>query len=86
MSEKKSTQWIDVNEIQEKYLPISKKAIRKILKENLDHCLRIPMNENIRALNLSNSVAVMVFEVLRQQNYPGLLYEEPFKGADYLEK
>ena len=36
MSEEKSTQWIDVNEIQEKYLPISKKAIRKILKENLD--------------------------------------------------
>lgn len=59
---------------------------KEILKENLDHCLRIPMNENIRALNLSNSVAVMVFEVLRQQNYPGLLYEEPFKGADYLEK
>ena len=36
MSEEKSTQWIDVKEIQEKYLPISKKAIRKILKENLD--------------------------------------------------
>ena len=36
MSEEKTTQWIDVNEIQEKYLPISKKAIRKILKENLD--------------------------------------------------
>ena len=36
MSESKTTQWIDVNEIQEKYLPISKKAIRKILKENLD--------------------------------------------------
>ena len=36
MSEEKSTQWIDVNEIQEKYLPIAKKAIRKILKENLD--------------------------------------------------
>lgn len=30
------TEWIDVNEIQEKYLPISKKAIRKVLKENLD--------------------------------------------------
>ena len=59
---------------------------KEILKDNLDYCLRIPMNENIRALNLSNSVAVMVFEVLRQQNYPGLLYEEPFKGADYLEK
>lgn len=59
---------------------------KDILKNNLDCCLRIPMNENIRALNLSNSVAVMVFEVLRQQDYPGLLYEEPFKGADYLEK
>ena len=31
-----TTDWIDVNEIQEKYLPISKKAIRKVLKENLD--------------------------------------------------
>ena len=36
MSEEKTTQWIDVNEIQEKYLPISKKAIRKMLKDNLD--------------------------------------------------
>lgn len=31
-----TTEWIDVNEIQEKNLPISKKAIRKALKENLD--------------------------------------------------
>lgn len=31
-----TTECIDVNEIQEKYLPISKKAIRKVLKENLD--------------------------------------------------
>ena len=31
-----TTEWIDVNEIQEKYLPISKKAIRKVLKKNLD--------------------------------------------------
>lgn len=59
---------------------------KEILKNDLEHCLRIPMNEHIRALNLSNSVAVMVFEVLRQQNYPNLLFEEPFKGADYLEK
>lgn len=59
---------------------------KEILQDDLEHCLRIPMNDNIRALNLSNSVAVMVFEVLRQQNYPNLLLEEPFKGADYLEK
>ena len=36
MSEANTTQWIDVNEIQKVYLPISKKAIRKMLKENLD--------------------------------------------------
>lgn len=59
---------------------------KEILKEDIDHCMRIPMNSNIRALNLSNSVSIMVYEVLRQRNYPDLLFEEPFKGNDYLEK
>lgn len=59
---------------------------KEILKDDLEHCMRIPMNSNIRALNLSNSVAIMVYEVLRQRDYPELLLEEPFKGADYLEK
>lgn len=36
MSEEKNTQWVDVNYIQQYYLPISKKAIRRMLKENLD--------------------------------------------------
>ncbi|MBQ8281725.1 MAG: hypothetical protein IJZ25_04930 [Lachnospiraceae bacterium] len=36
MSEERTTQWVDVNEIQKRYLPISKKAIRKLLKDNLD--------------------------------------------------
>ena len=36
MSNEMTTQWIDVNEIQKNYLPISKKAIRKMLKVNLD--------------------------------------------------
>ena len=44
------------------------------------------MNSNIRALNLSNSVAIAVYEVLRQQNYRDLLFTEPFKGEDYLER
>ena len=59
---------------------------KEILKDHLDKCMRIPMNDNIRALNLSNSVAVGVFEVLRQQNYRDLLFDEPFKGKDYLER
>ena len=57
---------------------------KEILANDLDHCMRIPMNDNIRALNLSNSVAIMVYEVLRQQNYPDLLLKEPFKGENYL--
>ena len=36
MSEEKNTQWVDVNYIQQHYLTISKKAIRRMLKENLD--------------------------------------------------
>lgn len=57
---------------------------KRILKNYLDRCMRIPINENIRALNLSNCVAIMVFEVLRQQGYPKLLFSDPFKGEDYL--
>ena len=59
---------------------------KEILKNHLDTCLRVPMSDKVRALNLSNTVAIMVYEVLRQQNYPGLLFEEPFKGTDYLER
>ncbi len=45
----------------------------KLLYENPDTCVRIPMISEARSLNLSNSVAVGVFEVLRQWNYPNLL-------------
>ena len=57
---------------------------KEILKEHLDNCMRIPINDNIRALNLSNSVAIMLFEVLRQQDYPNLLKYDSFKGENYL--
>lgn len=59
---------------------------KEILKGHLDRCLRIPTNEHIRALNLSNCVAIMVFEVLRQQDYRDLLRYDVFKGEDYLTK
>ena len=38
-----------------------------------DSCIRIPMIEEARSLNLSNSVAVLAYEALRQQGFPGLL-------------
>lgn len=59
---------------------------KEILKNDLEHCMRIPMTGKVRALNVSNSVAIMVYEVLRQQDYNDLLRCEPFKGEDYLEK
>lgn len=59
---------------------------KDILKQHLDRCARIPTNDNIRALNLSNCVALVLFEVLRQQDYPNLLRYEPFKGKNYLEE
>lgn len=57
---------------------------KDVLKKDIEHCMRIPMNNNIRSLNLSNSVAIMLYEVLRQQNYNDLLTKEPFKGEDYI--
>ena len=44
-----------------------------ILKNNYDRCVRIPMNEKARSLNLSNSVAIIAYEAMRQQNFEGLL-------------
>ena len=41
----------------------------EIIKENESNCLRIPMNEHIRALNLSNTAAILVYEALRQQSF-----------------
>ena len=48
--------------------------------------MRIPMNDNIRALNVSNSVAIMVYEALRQQNYKDLLFNEPHKSINFIEE
>ena len=42
------------------------------LKEHYDRCLRIPIRKEARSLNLSNSAAVVVFEALRQLEFPGL--------------
>ncbi len=43
-----------------------------LLKNNLDRTIRIPMGYNIRSLNLSNSVAIVAYEVLRQFEFKGL--------------
>ena len=47
----------------------------EILVQNRENCVRIPMISDARSLNLSNSVAIGVYEVLRQWDFPKLLEE-----------
>lgn len=63
-----------------------------LLRQVYDRCIRIPMVEGARSLNLSNSVAIVAYEALRQQGFAGMLShgaltgrdEEPGAWMDYL--
>ncbi len=44
----------------------------EILVDNEESCIRIPMGHDIRSLNLSNSVAIVLYEALRQNDFAGL--------------
>ena len=52
-----------------------------LLRENYDKTLRIPMLKTLRCLNLSNSVAVAVYEVLRQRDFADLMSDGSSYGA-----
>lgn len=47
----------------------------ELLYENQKNCVRIPMRPDLRSLNLSNSVAIATYEVLRQWDFPDLTRE-----------
>ena len=49
---------------------------KELIRQNLDHCLRIPMNNKVRSLNLSNTASILIYEALRQQDYGHLLLED----------
>lgn len=55
-----------------------------ILRSHPDRLMRIPMVPEARSLNLSNCVAIVAYEVLRQQKYPELSTSEAIKGEDFL--
>ena len=44
----------------------------ELLYANPDTCVRIPMRDSLRSLNLSNSVAIAVYEILRQRDFAGM--------------
>ncbi|MFK2825905.1 tRNA (uridine(34)/cytosine(34)/5-carboxymethylaminomethyluridine(34)-2'-O)-methyltransferase TrmL [Bacillus sp. B190/17] len=64
---------IDYSSIDEDYFFIFGKETtglpKNVIAENKDRCLRVPMNDNVRALNLSNTAAILIYEALRQQNF-----------------
>lgn len=53
---------------------------KDVVENNKDRALRIPMNDNVRSLNLSNTAAILVYEALRQQNYPNLNQKGPARS------
>lgn len=46
---------------------------KALIEGKEDRCLRIHMNDKVRSLNLSNTAAIIIYEALRQQDFPGLV-------------
>ena len=76
MATTKSKQtYTDVNYEEDAYIMFGKESAgipEEILLDNKETCVRIPMMPDERSLNLSNSVAVILYEALRQQGFPCL--------------
>jgi tRNA (cytidine/uridine-2'-O-)-methyltransferase len=79
MATTKSKQtYVDVNYEEDCYIMFGKESAgipEEILLENKENCIRIPMLSNIRSLNLSNSVAIVAYEALRQQGFAHMQLE-----------
>ncbi|MBQ6163552.1 MAG: tRNA (cytidine(34)-2'-O)-methyltransferase [Clostridia bacterium] len=74
-STKAKNRYCDVRYPDRSYLVFGKETKglpEKLLYENPDACVRIPMIGNARSLNLANSVAIGAYEVLRQWDFPEL--------------
>lgn len=57
------------------------------MRENEEKCIRIPMNdEHVRSLNLSNTAALIVYEALRQQNFPNLELTHHYENDKLIKK
>lgn len=74
-STKSAKTYVDVNYTDDCFIVFGKESYgikETILKAHYDSCIRIPMLKDRRSLNLSNSVAIILYEALRQQNFKGL--------------
>ena len=56
----------------------------EILVENKENCIRIPINPDIRSLNLANSAAIVLYEALRQNDFAGMQMEGKLHRLDWM--
>jgi len=66
---------VDYSKLDEIFLLFGKETKglpEELLKKYIEKTIRIPMRKTLRSLNLSNSVAIVIYEVLRQKNFEGL--------------
>ncbi len=59
---------------------------KQVLKDNIDNCLRIPMINKMRSINLANCVAIVGFEVMRQIDFKDLSLYESQKGKNFIKE
>lgn len=74
---------VDYSEMEDVYILFGKETKglpETLLLDNLENAVRIPMRKDLRSLNLSNSVAIVVYELLRQDSFKDL--EETSKYLD----
>lgn len=74
-STKSAKTYVDVNYTDDCFIVFGKESYgikETILKAHYENCIRIPMLKDRRSLNLSNSVAIILYEALRQQNFKDL--------------
>ncbi len=82
---KGKNRYCDVSFEGETYLVFGKETKglpEDLIRKNRDHALRLPMLEKIRSLNLSNSVAIAAFEVLRQWDFDGFCTQGHLTGEE----
>ena len=78
---KQSYSDIKYNEFEEVFLLFGKETKglpEDLIERNMKQAIRIPMREGLRSLNLSNSVAIIAYEVLRQNNFNDLQQESNY--------
>lgn len=85
-STKAEKKYTDVRYTDDCYLFFGKESSglpEKLLFENAEHTIRIPMMDSARSLNLANSVAIGAFEVLRQWDFPELTCSGELRNYDW---